>query len=50
MQARAVVEAVLNNKLKKKLNPKCKIMIPIVGNAVEFKNQADLIRSVITKE
>jgi len=49
MQARAVVEAVLNNKLKKNKNPVCKIMIPLVGNAVEFKNQADLIRSVISK-
>lgn len=48
MQARALTEAAINNK-KKGLNPRCEIMIPLVGSANEYKNQADLIASTIEK-
>jgi pyruvate,orthophosphate dikinase len=49
MQARALVEAALNNKYLKGLNPKLEIMIPLVSTSEEFKNQADLIRNTIEK-
>lgn len=47
MQARALIEAALNNKYNKKLNPVPEIMIPLVGSATEFTHQADIIRSTI---
>merc|ERR1711871_146809 len=46
MQARALAEAAINN-YEKGLNPICEIMIPLVGSAKEYENQADLIRSTI---
>ena len=49
MQARALIEAALNNKYLKGLNPKLEIMIPLVSTPEEFKNQADLIRNTIEK-
>jgi pyruvate,orthophosphate dikinase len=49
MQARALVEAALNNKYLKKLDPRPEIMIPLVGSANEFKDQAKLIRDTFQK-
>eukprot|EP00595_Chromulina_sp_UTEXLB2642_P000319 CAMPEP_0196761690 /NCGR_PEP_ID=MMETSP1095-20130614/996_1 /TAXON_ID=96789 ORGANISM="Chromulina nebulosa, Strain UTEXLB2642" /NCGR_SAMPLE_ID=MMETSP1095 /ASSEMBLY_ACC=CAM_ASM_000446 /LENGTH=933 /DNA_ID=CAMNT_0042111571 /DNA_START=182 /DNA_END=2983 /DNA_ORIENTATION=- len=43
MQTRALVEAALNNKYNKFLNPCIEIMIPLIGSASEFKHQSDLI-------
>lgn len=49
MQVRAMTEAALNNKYKKGLNPMLEIMIPLVGTANEFTNQAEIIRNVAAK-
>ena len=50
MQARALIEAALNNKYgPKKLDPRPEIMIPLVGSVEEFRHQAALIRSSIEK-
>ena len=46
MQARALAEAAINN-CEKGLNPICEVMIPLVGSANEYKNQADLIKNTI---
>lgn len=48
MQTRAFVEAALNNKYLKGLNPKPEIMIPLVSTATEYTHQAALIRNTIT--
>ncbi|HON18616.1 MAG TPA: pyruvate, phosphate dikinase [Salinivirgaceae bacterium] len=45
MQARAILEAACNLKLKGK-NPKPEIMIPLVGTLKEFKHQEQIIRRV----
>ena len=45
MQARAIIEAACNLKLKG-LNPKPEIMVPLIGTVQEFKLQSDIIRSV----
>eukprot|EP00600_Ochromonadales_sp_CCMP1393_P015056 CAMPEP_0174995914 /NCGR_PEP_ID=MMETSP0005-20121125/103_1 /TAXON_ID=420556 /ORGANISM="Ochromonas sp., Strain CCMP1393" /LENGTH=983 /DNA_ID=CAMNT_0016250263 /DNA_START=37 /DNA_END=2988 /DNA_ORIENTATION=+ len=47
MQARALIEAALNIKYDKGLDPRPEIMIPLVGSANEFSNQAALIRQTI---
>ena len=44
MQTRALIEAALNNKYKRGLDPRPEIMIPLIGSAKEFKDQAKLIR------
>jgi len=49
MQVRALVEASLNNKYKKGLNPVPEIMIPLVGSVEEFKHQQRLIQNTIEK-
>lgn len=49
MQARALVEAALNNRYKKNLDPKIEIMIPLIGIATEFTDQATLIRNIAEK-
>jgi pyruvate,orthophosphate dikinase len=49
MQARALVEASLNNKYKKHLDPKPEIMIPLIGSVNEFTDQAKLIRDTFDK-
>ena len=49
MQTRAIVEAALNNKYKKGLNPKPEIMVPLVGSASEFTDQANIIRETMGK-
>eukprot|EP01039_Chlorochromonas_danica_P001176 gene1179-1285_t len=49
MQARALVEAAINNKYKKGLDPHPEIMIPLIGSANEFENQARLIRDTFAK-
>lgn len=49
MQARALIEAALNNKYNKKLDPRPEIMIPLVGSASEYKDQAQLIRDTFEK-
>lgn len=49
MQARALVEAAINNKYKKGLDPHPEIMIPLIGSASEFENQARLIRDTFAK-
>ncbi|MDL2251415.1 pyruvate, phosphate dikinase [Odoribacter sp. OttesenSCG-928-J03] len=43
MQARAIIEAACNLKLKG-LDPKPEIMVPLVGEVKELKMQADIIR------
>lgn len=43
MQARAILEAACNLKLNG-LNPKPEIMVPLVGDVKELKQQADIIR------
>lgn len=43
MQARAIIEAACNLKLKG-LNPKPEIMVPLVGEVKELKMQVDIIR------
>jgi pyruvate,orthophosphate dikinase len=47
MQARALVEAALNNKYNKNLDPKPEIMIPLICSYKEFIDQSDLIRNTI---
>lgn len=49
MQVRALVEASLNNKYKKGLNPIPEIMIPLIGSVEEFKHQQQLIKNTIEK-
>lgn len=49
MQARALIEAALDNKYIKNEDPRPEIMIPLVGSAKEFTDQADLIRNTIQK-
>ena len=49
MQVRALVEASLNNKYKKGLNPVPEIMIPLIGSVEEFKHQQRLIQNTIAK-
>lgn len=44
MQARAIIEAACNLKLKG-LDPKPEIMVPLVGTIKELKQQSDIIRS-----
>ena len=43
MQARAMIEAAINNQ-RKGLNPKVEIMIPLICSATEFTHQSSLIR------
>jgi len=43
MQARAIIEAACNLKLKG-LNPKPEIMVPLVGTVKELRQQANIIR------
>lgn len=45
MQARAIIEAACNLKLKG-LDPRPEIMVPLVGDVKELKLQADIIRKV----
>ena len=47
MQARALVEAALNNKYQKHLDPKPEIMIPLICSYKEFDDQSQLIRNTI---
>ena len=49
MQTRAIVEAALNNKYKKGLDPKPEIMVPLVGSASEFTDQANIIKETMEK-
>lgn len=49
MQARALIEAALNNKYLKNLDPRPEIMIPLVSTMTEFKHQAALIRSTVAE-
>lgn len=49
MQARAMIEAALHNKYVKKLDPQLEVMIPLIGSANEYTNQADLINNVAKK-
>lgn len=48
MQARALIEAALDNK-KKGLDPRPEIMVPLIGSAAEFSHQAKLIRDTAEK-
>ncbi|GAB1450274.1 pyruvate, phosphate dikinase [Draconibacterium sp.] len=48
MQARAIIEAAVNLK-KKGVDARPEIMVPLIGTVAEFKNQADIIRSVAEK-
>jgi pyruvate,orthophosphate dikinase len=45
MQARALIEAALDNKYLHGLDPRPEIMVPLVSTMTEFKHQAALIRS-----
>ncbi|WP_294140718.1 pyruvate, phosphate dikinase [uncultured Sanguibacteroides sp.] len=45
MQARAIIEAACNLKLKG-LDPRPEIMVPLVGDVKELKLQADIIRKI----
>lgn len=49
MQARALVEAAINLKYKKGLDPRPEIMIPLIGSASEYLDQAKLIRDTFAK-
>jgi pyruvate,orthophosphate dikinase len=49
MQTRALIEAALNNKYIKGLNPVFGIMIPLIGHHSEFTHQANLIRNTANK-
>jgi pyruvate, orthophosphate dikinase len=49
MQARAIAEAALNCKYMKNQNPKVEIMIPLIGSASEYANQAKLIRDTFDR-
>jgi pyruvate,orthophosphate dikinase len=49
MQARALAEASLNNKYKKKLDPRPEVMIPLIGSANEYKSQSKLIKDTFAK-
>jgi pyruvate,orthophosphate dikinase len=48
MQVRALFEAAVAN-LKKGLDPRPEIMVPLVGSVSEFVHQRDIIRDVATK-
>ncbi|MBI9065873.1 MAG: pyruvate, phosphate dikinase [Salinivirgaceae bacterium] len=48
MQARAIIEAACDLK-KEGLDPKPEIMVPLIGTAIEFKMQEELIRSTAAK-
>lgn len=48
MQTRALVQAALNVKYKKGLDPRPEIMIPLIGSAKEFSDQAKLIKDTVT--
>jgi pyruvate,orthophosphate dikinase len=48
MQARAIIEAAVNL-TKKGIDARPEIMVPLIGTVAEFKNQADIIRSVAEK-
>jgi pyruvate,orthophosphate dikinase len=48
MQARAIIEAALNLKVKG-IDARPEIMVPLVGTVAELKNQADIIRSTAEK-
>jgi len=48
MQARALIQAALDNKYKRGLDPRPELMIPLVGSAKEFSDQAKLIRDTVT--
>lgn len=46
MQTRALIEAALNNKYLKGLNPIIEIMIPLVSSSEEFSHQKQLITNI----
>ncbi len=48
MQARAIIEAAVNLK-QRGVDARPEIMVPLIGTVAEFKNQADIIRSVAEK-
>ncbi|WP_423127793.1 pyruvate, phosphate dikinase [Gaoshiqia sp. Z1-71] len=48
MQARAIIEAALNLKVKG-IDARPEIMVPLVGTVAELKNQADIIRETAEK-
>jgi pyruvate,orthophosphate dikinase len=48
MQARAIIEAAVNLK-QKGVDARPEIMVPLIGTVAEFKNQANIIRSVAEK-
>ena len=48
MQARAIIEAALNLKVKG-IDARPEIMVPLVGTVAELKNQADIIRGTAEK-
>jgi pyruvate,orthophosphate dikinase len=48
MQARAIIEAAVNLK-NKGIDARPEIMVPLIGTVAEFKNQANIIRSVAEK-
>mmetsp|Transcript_27085 Transcript_27085/g.58317 ORF Transcript_27085/g.58317 Transcript_27085/m.58317 type:complete len:972 (+) Transcript_27085:119-3034(+) len=47
MQARALIEAALDNRHVKNLDPRPEIMVPLVGSTTEFTHQANLIKKSI---
>jgi pyruvate, orthophosphate dikinase len=49
MQARALIEAALNNKYNKGLDPRPEIMIPLIGSSAEYKDQTKLIRDTFQR-
>lgn len=49
MQARAIIEAALNNKYKRGLNPIVEIMIPLIGSVNEYVHQSSLIQQTFDK-
>eukprot|EP01038_Epipyxis_sp_PR26KG_P006074 gene6074-8363_t len=49
MQARALLEAALNNKYNKNLDPRPEIMIPLVGSEKEYLDQSKLIKDTFER-
>ena len=49
MQTRALLEAALNNKYNKGLDPRPEIMIPLVATDTEFKHQEGLIKAAAAR-
>lgn len=47
MQTRALIQAALNVKYKRGLDPQPEIMIPLIGSAKEFTDQAKLIKDTV---